>query len=140
MNEVVNVAKVTPGCLLDPSDLNRPPGPGERSEGKKTKRRDPNASRVSMREPSGMDVNSGIDVSLTGKFGGDGSKDASTNKDTSLKCDSDVVNSTIKQRDTDSDNAEDALKAAAVTKLSRNLLLAAVIPGLTAWYHHKGIF
>ena len=33
---------------------------------------------------------------------------------------------------------EAALKAAAVTKLSRNLLLAAVVPGLTALWWRQG--
>lgn len=33
-------------------------------------------------------------------------------------------------------NDEVALKVAAVTKLTRNMFLAAVIPGLT-WVHHK---
>jgi hypothetical protein len=75
VTQVVNVAKASPGCLLDPTDLNRPPGPGER-EGKSKKRRDPNASRATMTSMAGDSLVGGPSGFVSG--GNGNSKDTST--------------------------------------------------------------
>eukprot|EP00605_Chrysophyceae_sp_TOSAG23-4_P002671 GSChrysophyteH1.ASY1.ANO1.2947.1 assembled CDS len=38
LTDVVNMALVSPGCQLDPDDLIRPPGPGEKETGKKKRK------------------------------------------------------------------------------------------------------
>ena len=45
VTDIVNVAKVSPGCLLDVDDLARPPGPADNKE-KSRKKRDVNASQT----------------------------------------------------------------------------------------------
>ena len=45
VTDIVNVAKVSPGCLLDVQDLARPPGPTDNKD-KPRRKRDPNASQA----------------------------------------------------------------------------------------------
>jgi WD40 repeat protein len=60
ITDIVNVAKVSPGCLLDPDDLTRPPGPGE-DKGKTKKKRDAGQSFIGGASIAGASgVNAGL--------------------------------------------------------------------------------
>ena len=79
VTDIVNVAKVSPGCLLDVDDLARPPGPTDNKD-KPRKKRDPNASQVGTSFVGGPSITtgaSGVNVGATAQSGVGASKETS---------------------------------------------------------------
>ena len=58
VTDIVNVAKVSPGCLLDPEDMTRPPGPTD-DKGKTKKRRETGMSTAGTSFVGGASVATG---------------------------------------------------------------------------------
>lgn len=75
VTDTVNVALITPGCTLDPSDLSRPLQPGEREGGKKKKKNVPGTSAVSTTGQSsvntGQGTGSGVGIQESKVMGGE---------------------------------------------------------------------
>ena len=79
VTDVVNVAKVSPGCLLDPDDMTRPPGPTE-DKGKTKKKREAGMSTAGTSFVGGASVAtgaSGVNVGFASSQSGVGDTPAS---------------------------------------------------------------